>query len=105
MKSSTGLWAFFVSASLAVAFVQATVQAEPQTFGEALPVKQETPYELDQLVAPIALYPDTLVAQILAAATYPAEVVEANRWLQDNPGLKADAFAQAIDAQAWDASV
>jgi hypothetical protein len=105
MKWSIGLWAFFVSALFAVAFAQTAGQAEPQAFGGALPVKQETPDELNQLVAPIALYPDALVAEILAAATYPAEVVEADRWLQDNRGLKADAFAQAIDAQSWDASV
>jgi uncharacterized membrane protein YgcG len=60
---------------------------------------------LDQLVAPIALYPDALVAQILAAATYPTEVVEADRWLQQNPGLTGDTLAQAVDPQSWDASV
>jgi hypothetical protein len=66
---------------------------------------QTSPQELDQLVAPISLYPDALVAQILAAATYPAEVVEAERWLHEHPGLKAAALAQAVDLQSWDASV
>lgn len=61
--------------------------------------------ELNQLVAPIALYPDALVAQVLAAATYPTEIVEADRWLQDNPTLKGDALAKAVDKQSWDASV
>jgi hypothetical protein len=60
---------------------------------------------LDQLVAPIALYPDALVAQILSAATYPAEVVEADRWMQQHKDLKADALAQAVDPQSWDPSV
>jgi Protein of unknown function (DUF3300) len=66
---------------------------------------QQSPQELDQLVAPIALYPDELVAQILAAATYPAEVVEAERWMQANAGLKGDALANAANTQPWDNSV
>jgi hypothetical protein len=66
---------------------------------------QQSPQELDQLVAPIALYPDQLVAQVLAAATYPAEVVEAERWIQANASLKGDALAKAADTQPWDNSV
>ena len=57
------------------------------------------------MVAPIALYPDPLVAQILAAATYPLEVVEADRWLQANPGLKGTALTDAARNQPWDPSV
>jgi len=64
-----------------------------------------TPEQLQQLVAPIALYPDSLVVQILAAATYPDQVVEADRWLQESPGLKGDQLAQAVDQQPWDPSV
>ena len=67
-------------------------------------VAQQSP-EADRLVAPIALYPDALVAQILAAATYPTEVVEAERWMQQHPDLKGDALAQAVDPQSWDPSV
>ena len=66
---------------------------------------QQTPEQLQQLVAPIALYPDSLVAQILAASTFPEQVVEADRWLQANPGLKDDALAQAVDQKTWDPSV
>lgn len=65
----------------------------------------QTPDQLQQLVAPIALYPDSLVAQILAAATFPEQVVEADRWVQDHPGLKGDALAQAVDQMSWDPSV
>ena len=65
----------------------------------------QTPDQLDQLVAPIALYPDSLVAQILAASTFPAEAVEADRWLQANPNLKGDDLAKAVDQQTWDPSV
>jgi hypothetical protein len=61
--------------------------------------------ELDQLVAPIALYPDALVAQIAAAATYPTEVVEAERWMQQHSDLRGQALAQAVDQQPWDPSV
>ncbi len=66
---------------------------------------QQTPEQLQQLVAPIALYPDSLVAQILAASTFPEQVVEADRWLQANPGVKDDALAQAVDQKTWDPSV
>jgi hypothetical protein len=66
---------------------------------------QQSPQELNQLVAPIALYPDELVAQVLAAATYPTEVVEAERWMQAHPELKGDALAKAADTQPWDSSV
>ena len=60
---------------------------------------------LQQLVAPIALYPDELIAQVLAAATYPTEIVEANRWLQQNSSLKDAQLADAVDKQPWDPSV
>ena len=61
--------------------------------------------ELNQLVAPIALYPDALVAQIVAAASYPTEIVEADRWMQQNSGLKGEGLAKAADSQSWDPSV
>jgi len=76
--------------------------AEPP---QAPPHIQQTPDQLQQLVAPIALYPDSLVAQILAASTFPEQVVEADRWLQAHADLKGDALGQAIDPQPWDPSV
>ena len=60
---------------------------------------------MQQLVAPIALYPDSLVAQILAASTFPEQVVEADRWVQEHQDLKGDALGQAVDQQPWDPSV
>lgn len=69
------------------------------------PPEEKTPQDLDQMVAPIALYPDELVAQILAAATYPDQVVEADRWVGGHPDLKGRALADAVDQQPWDASV
>ena len=61
--------------------------------------------ELQQLVAPIALYPDALVAQILAAATYPTQIVEAERWMQRHSNLKGEELAKEVDKQDWDPSV
>jgi len=61
--------------------------------------------ELDQLLAPIALYPDPLLSQVLVAATYPLETVQAARFVKENPTLKGDALAQALQMQTWDPSV
>ena len=63
------------------------------------------PEQLDALVSPIALYPDTLLAEVLMASTYPLEVVQAARWLEENKTLKGDALKTALDQQGWDDSV
>ncbi len=73
-----------------------TVQAEDATSSEA---------ELDQMMAPIALYPDALLAQILMAATYPADVAEAVKWSKDNPDQDGDAAVKAVQDKSWDPSV
>jgi len=73
--------------------------------GQAAQGANLTPKELDNLVAPIALYPDALVAQILGAATYPDQVTAANDWLKANSNLKDQALMQAADTQIWDPSV
>jgi hypothetical protein len=61
--------------------------------------------ELDQMLAPIALYPDSLLAQILMASTYPIEVVQADRWVKSNRNLPPDALNDVLDRQSWDLSV
>ena len=61
--------------------------------------------QLDALVAPIALYPDALLSEILMASTYPLEIVEADRWVAANKNLKGDALKAAVDQQSWDDSV
>ena len=61
--------------------------------------------ELDQMLAPIALYPDSLLAQMLMAATYPLEVVAADRWVKENPNLNGDALDSALKEKDWDVSV
>lgn len=65
-------------------------------------LKQE---QLDQLLAPIALYPDSLISQILMASTYPLEVVQAERFVTQNKDLKGDALTKALEQQRWDPSV
>jgi hypothetical protein len=61
--------------------------------------------QLDQILAPIALYPDSLLAQIFIASTYPLEVVQADRWASQNKSLKGDELNSALSKQPWDASV
>jgi len=78
---------------------------DTQAQSQAPPYAQQTPEQLQRLVAPIALYPDSLVAQILAASTFPDQVVEADRWVQAHPDLKGEALGQAVDPQPWDPSV
>ncbi|MEI5996608.1 DUF3300 domain-containing protein [Paraburkholderia bengalensis] len=63
------------------------------------------PEEIEALVAPIALYPDPVLSQVLMASTYPLEIVHAARWVKANPGVKGDAAVQAVQDQTWDASV
>lgn len=63
------------------------------------------PEELDQMLASIALYPDSLISQVLMAATYPIEVVEADRWVKANPSLKGDELAKQLETKTWDPSV
>ena len=77
----------------------------PAQDSQGHPYTQQTPDQLQQLVAPIALYPDSLVAQILAASTFPEQVVEADRWVQAHSGLQGDALGQAVDQEPWDPSV
>ncbi len=61
--------------------------------------------ELDQMLAPIALYPDPLLSQVLMAATYPDEVIEAANWSRANPGLQGDEAVRAVQFEDWDPSV
>ncbi|WP_407935207.1 DUF3300 domain-containing protein [Cupriavidus plantarum] len=63
------------------------------------------PEEIEALVAPIALYPDSVLTQALMASTYPLEVVQAARWVKANPNVKGDAALKAVESQSWDVSV
>src|ERR1700692_3429423 len=66
---------------------------------------QQSPEQLQQLAAPTALYPNALIAQILPAATYPDQIVEAGKWMEQNKSLQGDQLATEVDKQPWDASV
>jgi hypothetical protein len=69
------------------------------------PAGNQTPAQLQQLVAPVALYPDELIAEVLAAATYPSQVVIADRWLEDHKNLQGKPLADEVNKQSWDSSV
>jgi hypothetical protein len=114
MKLSWRILTFMFCSTLVLACLQGgcasqVVQADTQPVAPpeppAAPLPQQSTQQLEQLVAPIALYPDPLVAQILAGATHPTEIVEADRWLQQNPDLKGESLATAVDTQSWDPSV
>src|ERR1700746_3041756 len=97
-----------IRSSVFVMFVLGAISVFSQTFpSSAVAADKELlkPAQLDQLVAPIALYPDPLLAEVLMAATYPLDVVEAERWLQSNKNLKDDALKTAADKQDWDPSI
>jgi hypothetical protein len=101
----------------AVLSVPAGAQTPPPPSALTVPAGTQTPppasapvysaEQLDQMLAPIALYPDDLLGQILMASTYPLEVVQADRWLQNssNAALRGNDLTQALQSQPWDASV
>ena len=93
--------AALVASPIARAQAPATASVAPAPSPSAAFKKEE----LEQLVAPIALYPDPLVAQILMASTYPLEVLLAARWSKANPGVKGQALEDAMQKETWDPSV
>lgn len=90
--------AIFLAAILALGLGSAgRASAEPPAgFSQA---------ELDQMLAPVALYPDSVLSHVLIAATYPLEVVQAARWSRANPGLAGEYAVAAVEHQPWDPSV
>lgn len=106
-----------VSIALAIVLVVAPVLPDMATADDATPAVTEpaagadadtfNTEQLDALLAPIALYPDVLLTQVLMASTFPLEIVQASRWLQDpaHKDLKGDALAKALEEQSWDPSV
>src|SRR6266550_5265975 len=97
-----GLWESTCSVALAqkAQSQEMTTTTSDTEQAPALPSGQ-----LDSLVAPIALYPDPMLAQTLAASTYPLEVIQLQQWLAKNPGLKDKALADAAMKQPWDPSI
>ena len=92
------LWKRFVGLTLAV-LVGLVPVARAQEGGA---LSQQ---ELDRILAPVALYPDALLSQVLMASTYPLEVVQAARWVKANPGLSGGALGRALEDEPWDPSV
>src|SRR5215813_13844517 len=80
-------------------------QQQPAESTQGQPQKILSTGQLDSLVAPIALYPDPILGQILVASTYPLEIVEAARWLKSNSNLQGKQLTDAAAKQPWDASV
>ena len=106
MQSTTPAAARWIrSASLLLASLLVLSPTNAQQSSSSKPAKPLTPEQLQQLVAPIALYPDALLSQALMASTYPLEIVEAARWAKANPGLDSKALESAMQKQTWDASV
>jgi hypothetical protein len=110
-KRSRELLAILLCAFLILGFPrEVSVAQQPQgapppsssSSGQGVPLTEQ---ELDNLVSPIALYPDALVAQILAASTFPDQVAVADNWLQQNKSLTGNALMQAVNGQSWDPSV
>jgi hypothetical protein len=92
--------AVLVPGSTALAVNQAQPPASSQDQSAQLP-----PDQLDSLVAPIALYPDPMLSQVLIASTYPLEVIQLQQWLSQNKGLSETALAEAVKKQDWDATI
>jgi len=80
-------------------------QSAPPNQPDQAPYAKLNAQQLGRLVAPIALYPDSLVAQILAASTYPSQIVDAEDWLKSHPGLSPSDLGAQVDQQPWDPSV
>ncbi len=83
-----------------LSFTTSSLFAQAETPAAKIPSEQ-----LDSLVAPIALYPDPLLSQVLVASTYPLEIVQLQQWLEKNKNLKDKSLADAVKKQDWDASI
>jgi hypothetical protein len=94
---------------IVLVFLSIIIAAPPNIFGyEAVSTPSQDSFskeELDQMLAPIALYPDSLLAQVLMAATYPLEIVEAARWVSQHPDLQDELLDEALLEKDWDVSV
>ncbi len=107
--TSRGLMAVLCTVVLVPGDALSNLRARPAQQAQATSSEAAAPKippeQLDSLVAPIALYPDPMLAQVLAASTYPLEIIQLQQWLTKNPKLKDKALADAVAKQPWDASV
>jgi len=103
----------FAASGVMLVKSRATLPAAPAPVAQQPVVAQPAPVvtpvysaaQIDQWVAPVALYPDALLSQILMASTYPSNVIQAAQWSKDNPKMQGDAAIQAVAGQPWDPSV
>ncbi|HEY5174897.1 MAG TPA: DUF3300 domain-containing protein [Terriglobales bacterium] len=99
-------WGMLIATSPSIASAEPSAAMYPPVSGiQGSPPANVPAADIDAIVAPIALYPDALVAQILAGATYPDQITEADKWLKSNANLQGEALMQAVDKQPWDPSV
>jgi hypothetical protein len=98
--------------TILASFIPLALVSAPPTPDQNPPPPVTTPVtstftqaQLDQMAAPIALYPDTLISHVLMAATYPVEIVQADRWISQNPGLTGKSLEEALTYRDWDPSV
>jgi hypothetical protein len=96
MFARTARWLRLASALLIVSMALSPARAQDATYSNE---------QLDQMLAPIALYPDSLLSQVLMASTYPADVAEAVKWSKANPNQKGDAAVKAVESKDWDPAV
>jgi len=102
LPGNVGLWAMQQQPSQPA---QQQAQPQQQPAGSSAPAAKISNDQLDSLVAPIALYPDPLLGQMLVASTYPLEIVQLHQWLEQNKKLKDKALADAVMKKGWDPSV
>ena len=105
MASRTAVAALAILLAAGPAWTQQAAAPNPPAQASPAAGASVSQEDLDRLLAPIALYPDALIAQILMASTYPLEVVLAARWAKDNPGVTGQALEDAMQKQEWDPAV
>jgi hypothetical protein len=101
-RVTAALCAALLVPSNVVSFPLPPQQAATATTASAAKIPND---QLDSLVAPIAIYPDPLLAQVLAASTYPLEIIQLQQWMTKNPDLKGEALAAAVEKENWDPAV
>src|SRR5271155_3455706 len=105
MRLFGGAAVVLLSATIGFSQVQGDTPLPAPQPADQGPAQLLTGPQLDNLIAPVALYPDPLLGQVLAASTYPLEIVEAGQWLQQNRNLRGQQLTDAARQQNWDPSI
>ena len=104
-RRTLAVWLACVAVAATTTLTPAAPAHAQRSYTSAQAQAPFTQQELDQMLAPIALYPDPLLAQVLMAATRPRDVVEAERFVRQNPGASGDDLADAVERMPWDPGV